>query len=496
MASQNNSLTRNALANVLQMAISAILIFVLFRYINVHLGSEQFGVWSVVLATASISRFANLGLGVGVTRFVARYLALDDQKSAARIVETAVVALSVVLGIILISTYWLLDKLLAQVFTGTHLSQARLLLPYALFSLWLGEISLVFQSGLEGHQRMDVRAGITVLGQILMLIIAMLLVPSSGLLGLAEAQIWQGLFVLLAGWFMLRRMMPNLAWLPVRWSQMAFREFISYGVNVQLASVFILLMDPLTKMLMAKFGGASAAGYFEMANQVVLKVRALIVTANQAIVPKITQAFEFSQNLLGDYYKENIKILVFAALPIFTLIFFLTGPISLLLLGQSKPLFIHILQICTITWLLNIFAGPAYFINLGTGHVGWNTVSHMVMGLFNGILGLILGAMYGAEGVVWAYSLAIISGSWLLVFVFQNRVANTVRDLALRQHGLLVVTCITTSLVGSIMWNYREDYDTLYWIIQLFLLPLALTMALWVHPVRTELWQRFRFQTK
>ena len=491
-----NSLTRNALANVLQMAIGAILIFVLFRYINGQLGSAQFGVWSVVLATASISRFANLGFGVGVTRFVARYLALDDQQSAIRIVETAVVTLSVVLGIVLFSMYWLLDRLLAHVFIGTHLSEARLLLPYALLSLWLGEIALVFQSGLEGYQRMDVRAGIIVLGQILMLTITLLLVPSSGLVGLAVAQICQGSFVLLAGWFMLRRMLPDLAWLPVRWSQLAFREFIKYGANVQIASVFIMLMDPLTKMLMAKFGGASAAGYFEMANQVVLKVRALIVTANQAIVPKITQVFEFSPNLLGNYYRENIRILAFIALPVFTFLFFLTGPTSLILLGHSEPLFIYFLQICAVTWLLNTFAGPAYFINLGTGKVGWNTVSHMVMGLLNGILGLILGAIYGAEGVVWAYAISIISGSWLLILVFQNCATNRVQELALKQHGLLVATCIMTSLIGSNMWKYRENFFLLYWIIQLAVLPLALAIVLWIHPVRFELWQKFLLQTK
>ena len=53
------------LANVLQALAGAALLFALYRYINTTLGVEQLGVWSVVLATASASRLADLGLSAG-----------------------------------------------------------------------------------------------------------------------------------------------------------------------------------------------------------------------------------------------------------------------------------------------------------------------------------------------------------------------------------------------------------------------------------------------
>jgi O-antigen/teichoic acid export membrane protein len=65
-------LSSNAAANVLQALAGAALLFALYRYINTTLGVEQLGIWSVVLATASASRLADLGLSAGVTRFVAR----------------------------------------------------------------------------------------------------------------------------------------------------------------------------------------------------------------------------------------------------------------------------------------------------------------------------------------------------------------------------------------------------------------------------------------
>lgn len=482
-----SSLSRNALANVLQMAVGAVLLFVLFRYIIGALGAAQFGVWSVVLATASASRLANLGLGAGMTRFVARYQALEDERMAARMVETAAITIAVVLGLVLPALYWPLQSLLAHIFTGTDLAQAHSLLPYALLSLWLADVAAVFQSGMEGVQRMDLRAGLMVMGQVLMLGLAILLVPVHGLIGLAEAQIAQGIFLLLVSWLILRRKLTHLGWMPLRWSRQAFRELIGYGANVQLASLLMLLVDPVTKALMAKFGGASAAGFFEMANQVMMKVRALIVTANQAIVPKVAHIAELTPHMLTELYKQNVRILVFVALPVFALLFAWAGPISLMLVGHSEPLFIYLIHLTVIAGFLNVFAGPAYFINLGTGHVGWNTLSHMTMGIVNGVLAFILGTFYGADGVAWAYVAAIVSGSGLLIIIFQWRSSVRFRELALMQHWQLAAVCLTVAVLGEHMWMLLERHDTLRWLIYLGLLPLLLAIGAWTHPLRTLL---------
>lgn len=485
-----NSLSRNALANVLQMAVGAVLLFVLFRYIIVVLGAAQFGVWSVVLATASASHLANLGLGAGMTRFVARYQALEDEQMAAHMVETAAITIAVVFGLVLPALYWPLQTLLAHVFTGTHLAEAHSLLPYALLSLWLADIAAVFQSGLEGVQRMDLRAGIMVAGQILMLALAILLVPDHGLIGLAEAQIAQGIFLVLAGWLILRRKLRHLGWMPFRWSRQAFRELIGYGANVQLASLLMLLVDPVTKALMAKFGGASAAGYFEIANQVMLKVRALIVAANQAIIPKVAHIAELAPHRLADLYTKNMKVLIFVALPVFALLFSWAGPISLMLIGHSEPLFIYLMHLTAVAGFLNVFAGPAYFINMGTGQVGWNTLSHMIMGIVNGVLAWVLGVLYGADGVAWAFVTGIVSGSWLLVIVFQRHSGVRLKDLVLSQNWLLATMCLMVALLGDGLWALMDSFEVLRWSLYFVFFPLIIATVAWFHPIRAELTDR------
>ena len=327
-------LAKNAIANIIQMGLSAVLLFLLYRYLAITLGIAKLGVWSVVLASVSTSRIADFGLSASITRFVAKYLALGVPRRAAEAIETAALTLSVVLAFVLPVVYPLLSKILSHLFDAENLPDALSLLPYALLSLWFSIVAEVFQSGIDGCQRMDMRAGLVLTGQTLLLALAFLLVPHFGLIGLAWAQLGQGSFLLILGWLLLRRRLPQLFRVPRRWKRDTFREMLGYGVKVQISSLSMILFDPLTKALMAKFGGATAAGYFEMANQIVIKARALIVSANQAIVPKVAQLTEVLPQLLPIIYRENMQLIALVTLPACTLLFAWAGIASRLLLGR------------------------------------------------------------------------------------------------------------------------------------------------------------------
>ncbi len=240
------STARNAAANLLQVLICALLLFVLYRHISTTLGVDKLGVWSVVLATASASRLADLGLSAGVTRFVARHLALAMPNKAAQVVETVTVTLALLVALFLVGIYSFIDLLLAQFFDAVYLPQALEVLPYALISLWLAIVASVAQSGLDGCQRMALRAVIVVLAQLLMVALAFALIPQWGLLGLAWAQIVQGVALLVGSWLVLRGSLTELSLLPWRWSGPVFRDVLGYGANVQVANVFMMLLDPLT----------------------------------------------------------------------------------------------------------------------------------------------------------------------------------------------------------------------------------------------------------
>lgn len=484
---EKRRLASNALANIVQALAGAGLLFALYRYINTALGVEQLGVWSVVLATVSASRLADLGLSAGVTRFVARDRARGELARAGQVIDSATLTLMVLVGAVMPLLYLFVAKLLPHLFTTSHLAQAQEILPYALASLWLTIVAAVFQGGLEGCQRMDLRAGLVVAGQVLLLALALWLVPQRGLEGLAWAQIGQGLFLAVAGRLLLCRALPTLPRLPRRWNRPVLREMLGYGANVQAATVFMLLLDPVAKALMARFGGPAAAGYFEMANQVVLKIRALIVTANQAIVPHVAALVEAEPSRLPRLYRENLRLLVFVTLPAFALLIAWAGGFSWLLAGAYQPEFVLLLVLLALAWGGNIFTGPAYFTNMGSGKVGWNTLSHVIMGTLNAGLGWLLGSHYGAHGVAFAYAIALVTGSGVLIAVFQHRNGLGWRCGFAREHLGLATACAAVAAFGWIKPLQPSASGPAALAAGLLLPPLVLGLAAWFHPMRRQL---------
>ena len=479
-------LARNALANVLQTISGAALLFALYRYINTTLGVEQLGVWSVVLATVSASRLADMGLSGGVVRFVARDRARGELDRAGKVVDTAALSLMVTIGAILPLVYPLLGKLLPHLFEGSYLAQALAILPYALVSLWLTVVAAVFQGGLDGCQRMDLRAGLVVSGQALLLALAFWLVPQHGLLGLAWAQIGQGLFLAVIGRFLLRNALPTLTRLPRRWRKHVLREMLGYGANLQAATLFMLLVDPVANALMARFGGPAAAGYFAMANQVVLKARSVIVTANQAVVPYIATLAEGETGRLDGLYRNNMRVLVFVTIPAFALLFAWAGVFSWLLTGGYQAEFVFFLGLVCLAWCVNTFTGPAYFMNMGTGRVGWNTLAHLMMGTLNVSLGLLLGSFYGAHGVLYAYTIAVITASGVLIVAFQHQNRLNWRDAFSREHlGLMVASVVVVAFTWTAALQITSG-TPIGTAIGLVLPPFLLGLAIIYHPMRGQ----------
>jgi hypothetical protein len=51
-----------------------------------------------------------------------------------------------------------------------------------------------------------------------------------------------------------------------------------------------MLIDPVIKALLVKFGGLSPVAYYEMAQRMVMQFRSLLVSAAQVMVPMVANS--------------------------------------------------------------------------------------------------------------------------------------------------------------------------------------------------------------
>ncbi len=488
----NRRLTRNAIMTVVQVLISGLVLFFLYRYLLGTLGAEKVGIWSIVLATVSTSKISELGLTASAVKFVAKYIALNEKDRASDVIQTTALTLGGVFAIVLVTGYPIISWMMKKFISSNNYSEAIILLPFALGSMWIGTLSGVFQAGLDGCQRIDLRVISSLFAMVIFLIFAWILVPTYGLIGLAWAQIFQGILTFVGNWILLRREIPTLPIITFKWRYQIFREMFSYGFNFQITSITIMLVDPVTKLLLAKFGGLSSVAYFEMASRMVNQFRSLLVSANQVIIPYIAEMHETDQNKIQNAYLDSYKLIFFLSLPLYVGIVAISPLVSDLWIGHFEKKFVITVIFLSAGFLVNALTNPAYFVNLGTGSLRWNTLGHICVGLLNIIFGYIFGFIFGGNGVVIGYVISLSIGSLITVIGYHRDSHIPLHNLLPEESRLLLISGCVALLMASIVFYLTNTImtakfrDTL--VLVVYIAPVF--GAMWLHPLRMNIVKR------
>ncbi len=479
---------KNATVSVIQVVVTAAVLFLLYRFLLKSVGIEGLGIWSIVLSISSVASIADLGLSASGVKFVAKYLARGEGETVVDVIQTLAISVGVSMGVVILAAYPLVRWILGKVITGQQISEALAILPYALLSLWLLLLTSVLQAGLDGHQRIDIRSTILMSGAVLHLCLCYFLVPSHGLMGLAYARLIQTSVVLVVSWLMLKRCLPKLPVVPCRWSFGLFKEMVGYGVNFQIITVFRLLYDPITKTLLTKFGGLAFTGYYQMASRMIQQFRSLLVTANQVLVPAIADMKETSPKNVQVVYATSYRLLFYLALPMFSLVIVCAPAISQLWIGFYEHNFVYVTILLSMGWFINTLAGPAYFVNLGTGELKWNTVGHGLIAILNLGAGFVLGHLYGGAGVVFGWVFALAAGSLTIPVAYHLTHRIPVHQLLPRENWNMVAASVLGLCASLVVFQMGYSSSGMFVsgsIVVLFAAILA--FPLWVHPMRKRL---------
>lgn len=415
-----NRLVKNALSVAGQTVSLGIIWIILYPYILDTIGIEKLGVWSIVLATLSASRLSEMGFTASVTKFIATYRSENNEKAAVEALQTAAISLGLIVFIVLLLSYPLLQLIMPYFLQKNGLADGLEILPYALISIWFSVVSGIWMSGLDGCLRSDIRSGLIIISNLLLLFVAIILIDSHGLIGLAIAQISQGVALFVFGWIAIKKIMPSLPHLPIYWTYNQFRSMLIYGMNFQLNSILMILFEPTTKILLGRFSDLSIVGYFEMANRIVMMVRSLVIASNQTIVPIFAGINHTNQDKINDLYAKNMQYLLFLITPIFASLIAMMPVISEVLLGNYNSQFIIIGIILSFSWYFNSISAPSYFAYSGSGKLLWITVHSVLIAFTNLIFGIILGYFFGWQGVFMAYILALLFGSSFLALKYHQ----------------------------------------------------------------------------
>lgn len=480
----------NALTTFLQVIGSATTLFLLYRFVIRTIGVERLGIWSLVLATTSVITLANQGFSTGVVKFVAKYAARGQLAEVSTLIQTAMLSLGAALALLIAALYPALHWILRLVLPSAALTEAAAILPFAVGSLWLNILGSVLQAGLSGFELISRRNYVVLGGSAFYLVTCLALVPRHGLLGLAYAQAMQSLVCYLAAWFLLRRRLSLLPFFPRRWSRPRFREMLAYGLHFQFITASQALREPVTKALLARFGGLAFTGFYDIALRWVITFRELLVQSNQILVPTVSSLQETEPALIPAVYRDSYRLMFFLAVPTFAFVG-IAGPIvSRIWLGRAEPIFIQFVAIIAAGWLVNALGNPAYVMDLGTGALRWVSMGCLVTAVLNFALGFAAGKFLGGAAVVPASMFSLVIGYAIVIASYHLTHAVPFADLLPHESRRLLVVSVLGAAAFAPIFLTTESSGLVpsRLILMLAVTTAALVVeAMWTHPLRKRL---------
>ncbi len=421
----------------------------LYRYLTLRIGIKELGAWSIATAVVSIPNVASLGMPMGLTRTVAKYKARGQLDVAARAVAVASVFILLAMSVALVLWYpaaqWILRDVLGIV---SPFSSAPGI-PVLLVATWVSSLASIPLATLDGLQFITARSIVVALASFVLLLSCIWLVPRWGCVGLAVSCLVQSSVTLaLSLTLVCGRLRPSSSTLGPG-KRGLFSEMIAVGAQTQLAYFSLLLQDPVTKALLSRYGGLPITALYEMAARVTAQVRAVLVSANNVLVPVAASLQEQRPALLTTAYLKSYRATLATGAAGFGLLLSSLPFLSTLLLSDYKPEFIWLGAGIATAMFVNTICAPAYFVNVGIGALRANTIGHVVIGVLTPLLAWSLGLWLGSVGVVVGSMTALCVGSLIIILMFHATHGIPLANLAPKDCIGVLLSCIFCIAITS-----------------------------------------------
>ncbi len=423
MSSYNKQIINNSIFSVIQVIVVTLCAFYLYKYIIQTLGIEKLGLWSLILSVTSLATIGNFGFTGSLVKFSAELSVLNKYKQINAILNSSILGVSLILGVVLLLIYFFGYYFIGYLIEDKWIEMGQKLLFYALLSLYINIIAGLYFSILEGLNLAFLKSIAIIFATLVYTVLSIFLILEYDVTGLAYAQICQACLFLVSGIGLNLIYVKEFKFFYFKWHKELMKKVFDYGMSFQMIGLAQMFYDPITKALLSRFGGLDFVAIFEMASKLVVQVRAIPAGIIQNLVPKIvTLKTTLGHDKIIEAYKKMNVINLFLNFSTIVMILPFSNIISILLLGESNENFIMVLFIITIGWVINSLNISSYIVNLGTGNLKWNVISHFVVGILNFLFCFLVG-YFSRNGlyIISGWILALIIGSSLIIIEYHQR---------------------------------------------------------------------------
>ena len=483
------NIRKNAIAGVLEPISVGLAYFVSYAALIRVAGADDVGVWSLLLVALSVARLADLKVGDALLHYVPHCEARGHRAGSVAYIETATLIVTAVFVVLCLLGLAPLRWIMHAVIPAHKHALLEALLPFALVSMFATNVGSVSMSALGSTQRMFARNLIQIAGSLTMMGVTLALVHEWGVIAAGWGLAAQSIVVMAAGWFVLRASLPELTWIPRKLGMAEARTMFDYGLRLQVVSLALFFLEPVTRLLLGRFASLADVTYFSLAWRLVSQVRGVIFSAVFGLVPAFGLLASADPGRRDALYARTNAMMFGLGPPLLAAAAAIAPLAAELLIGTRSDALVAYSVMLSFGWLAaTVNLGP-YIRALGEGRARWNIYGHVATAMLNVTLAPVLAWRWGGIGAAFGAALALGVGS--LIVMAGNHRSFGGRILDLFDGPALRVLAVSWSALAVDLWLYDTYRDALgYWAVAGMMLVCGLGLvcgALWLHPVRHTL---------
>lgn len=402
----------NIVSTGLEHFVSISILFITYRIVFAQTGGIQImGLWAIFQALVSFPIICTSGYATSAIKFVSKYNGSEETQIIQKTIDTIVIVIFLATVSICISMWLFLYFKYSLLFTAPEFQQLQSYVYIILLSLIFSAIGKIYMNTLDGLFLIPYRSAIGIISRFAFFISSLLLIKKYGFQGLVLADLIQNGILFIGGLLVLKIKMKKFNLIAYKFDIKLFKEIFKYGNHFQVAAIFQLFMDPMTKIFLKSFGNISTIAIYDIVYKIFMQSRTVIVVILNTFLPALGKlSSEMKDGQINALYKKIFSYSIFCTISIFSVLF-LIMPFLLKFVGISNNFTIFNYNIIiSLSMLSNMFGVTTYIFNIGTGQMKGNIIYSASMAVFNFLIGLILGYFYGSNGVILSAMLAQLFG--------------------------------------------------------------------------------------
>lgn len=328
-------LVRNAIFNSGSWSVHVLVAFFTTPYIVYKLSAEVYGIYALLTGLIGFYGLLDLGLGQGVTKFVAQYNTDKNDDGIQRSINAALMV-QVLLGLTASALILLFNTEILNILNvaEAHFSAASNSLNVFALGFFLKMIATTFDASLQGLQRYDITGKVDAFINILVNVgIVMLLFWGFGLEMVVNWTVFSTVLSFIILGIILKKQLPFWKF-SFRVSAADFKTLFNFSGYVFISRISSLFTNYIVRFFISAYLGTTAVTYYVVPMKIVNMVGGFLGSLFRALFPYASElGARGDKERIKKVFIEGSKYFAALSLPACLIIIVFARPIMILWMG-------------------------------------------------------------------------------------------------------------------------------------------------------------------